>query len=124
MHKGMDAVMWTSLVDPSAPSRREADGDWRRFRELRTQARQQFAEETLAQALELSLDDDLDVQQRELALEALMIRRARERRGLFEDYNRDHLPLMLTTMLNQGLVQRDELMDLSLELKRALGLLD
>lgn len=53
-----------------------------------------------------------------------MKRRERERRALFEDFNRAHLPLMLHVMLEQGLVEREELTGLSLELRRILGLLD
>jgi hypothetical protein len=101
----------------------EADHDWRRFRQLRAEARQRFAEESLSLALEITLDEDRDVAEREQALEALMQRRTRERRALFEDFNRQHLPLMLHTMLERGLIGRDQLTDLSLELRRALGVL-
>jgi len=108
--------------EPSGSRRhREADHDWRRFRQLRVEARQRFAEETLSQALEITLDEDRDVAEREQALEALMQRRARERRALFEDFNRRHLPLMLHTMLERGLIEAGQLTDLSLELRRALG---
>lgn len=100
-----------------------ADGDWRRFRELRERARRRFAEESLSLALEITLDDDREVAERERALEALMQGRARERRALFEDFNRCHLALMLHAMVNRGLLERDELTGLSLELRRALGLL-
>jgi hypothetical protein len=100
-----------------------ADGDWRRFRELRERARRRFAEESLSLALEITLDDDREAIERERALEALMQGRARERRALFEDFNRCHLALMLHAMVNRGLLERDELTGLSLELRRALGLL-
>jgi len=100
-----------------------ADGDWRRFRELRGRARRRFAEESLSLALEITLNDDREAIERERALEALMQGRARERRALFEDFNRTHLPLMLHAMVNRGLLERDELTGLSLELRRALGLI-
>jgi hypothetical protein len=101
-----------------------ADGDWRRFRELRARARQRFAEETLTSTLTIALDEDRDVVAREMAVASFLRRRERERRALFEDFNRAHLPLMLHVMVNQGLLRRDELTGLSLELSRALGLID
>jgi len=91
---------------------------------MREQARTRFSDQTLATTLKIVMDESCSTAEREIALEALMKRRERERRALFEDFNRAHLPLMLHVMLEQGLVEREELTGLSLELRRILGLLD
>ncbi len=100
------------------------DRDWREFVSLRERARQRFAEETLARLLRVSLDESLSVGERERRVFSLSDERRREQSALFGDFCRETASFRLHMMVRQRLLKRRELDHLSLEIRRAVGLVD
>jgi len=94
------------------------DRDFREFVRLRELAHHRFAEESLARALQISLDEQVDEIERQRRLFALVAERRHEQFALFEDYRRATASLRLMLMLRQGLLRRTELVGLSLTIRR------
>lgn len=97
------------------------DRDWRQFIRLREVARERFAEETLARALKLGLDESVSLATRQARLFALVSERRHEMDALFGDFRRSTSSLRLHIMVHHGLIRKEELEELSLELRRTVS---
>ncbi len=107
-------------MEPSAIT----DRDWRLFVELRERARERFASQTLARCQLLCDGPEASAPERQRKLLALVDERRHEMSALFDDFRRSTATLRLYMMVRQGLLDRHELDDLSLPVRRRAGVVE
>lgn len=97
-----------------------SDHDWRAFTRLREQARERFAEHTLAHVLRITLDESAAASERQSRLNDLIAERRREQVALFDDFRRATASLRLHMMVQRGLIEEAELDVFTVAVRRSL----